>query len=127
MSSGPDYPVIRLTATEFLSLNHEFLAINYVIPNKDTDGQCQKFTRSYAPPIGLFGIRPEDLRSKCSDHIRSIISQERDVGEAKYGDISMISWKAFEAVNRYRRSSPGGGNVSRPMKIFQKLALIDID
>lgn len=112
MSSGPDYPKINLIVTEFRPLNVEFLAFNVVGPGEGTDGECQRFTPSYAPPFGLHDTSPEDLKSMCLNHIKSIIKQERDVGEANHGDISIISWKVFEAVNRYRRSSGGTGNVS---------------
>jgi hypothetical protein len=113
MSSGPDYPSIYLTATEFQPLKLDFLSFKYVAPNKNTDEQPQKFSTSYAPPIGLHGFSSADLQKTCLNHIRSIINRERSVGEADLGDTSTISWKIFEAVNRYRRSSPETANVSR--------------
>jgi hypothetical protein len=108
---------MTLTATEFRCRNDEFLALDYVISNKGTDGRRQNFTRSYAPPIGLDGIRPEDLREECLRHIKCIIGRKRDVGEVNYGDISMITLQTFEAVNNFRNSSPEGAHVSPSMKL----------
>ena len=112
MLSGPTYPKMRLTATEFRPLNQKILALKLVASKADTDGQCLKFIPSYAPPFGLYCVRAEELRHICLEHIKAIIEKERDVGEADQGDISIISWKAFEAVNRYRRSIGRNGNVS---------------
>lgn len=109
---------MTLTATEFRCRNDEILALDYVIPNKNTNNQYQRFTRSYAPPIGLHEVSPEELRAKCLDHIRCIINQKRHVGEASHGDVSMITLKTFEAVNNYRRSSPENAHVSQSMKLF---------
>lgn len=125
MSSGPDYPAIRLTATEFQVLHNEFLLLDYVIPIKDTNNQRQSFTQSYAPPLGLYETGPEELRAKCSDHIKRIISQKRDTGEVNCGDVSIITLQAFEAINTYRRSSPEGAHVSRSLKLFQMHFLTD--
>jgi hypothetical protein len=119
MLSGLDYPTITLTATVFQCLNPDFLVLDYVIPNKDGSDQCQTFTKSYAPPIGLHEIRPDDLRTVCLKHIESIISQKRDIGEVNHGDISMITLKSFEAVNSYRKTSPEGAHVSRPMQLLE--------
>jgi hypothetical protein len=60
---------------------------------------------SYAPPLDLYNTEVDYLRYICLDYIKSIISQERDPKEIIWGDISIISWKVFEAVNRYRKSS----------------------
>jgi hypothetical protein len=120
MSSGPTYPKMRLTATEFRPLNQEILALNLVASKEDTDGQCFKFIPSYAPPFGLDRVSAKELRKICLEHIKAIIEKERDVGEADQGDISIISWKAFEAVNRYRRSIGHNGNVSCLLSIYFK-------
>jgi hypothetical protein len=116
MSSGPDYPVIDLMATEFRPLKPDFLDFEYVISDENTGDGLQTFFKSYAPPIGLKGVDPRHLRKICQDHIKSIINRERSVGEASYGDTSIIAWEIFEALNRYRRSNPENGNVSHLSK-----------
>lgn len=112
MSSGPNYPNICLKVTEFRPLNQETLALNLVAPKEDGEEKCFKFIPSYAPPLGLDDIGTKDLRCLCKKHIKFIIERERDIGEADQGDISIISWKVFEAVNRYRRLNGANGNVS---------------
>lgn len=112
ISSGPNYPKIRLRVNEFRPLNQETLALDLVAPKEDGDEQCFKFIQSYAPPLGLDATGGNDLRSLCLEHIKFIIERERDIGEADHGDISIISWKVFEAVNRYRRSNRANCNVS---------------
>jgi hypothetical protein len=112
MSSGPYYPGICLTAHEFQPINPKFLALDYIEPSTRGTDQHQKYTPSYAPPIGLYGISQDKLRQVCLKHIKAIIEQERHDGEYTQGDISEVSWKTFEAVNRYRKASPGNGNVS---------------
>jgi hypothetical protein len=94
-----------LTVTEFRPLDEDFLALNIVDPEERTDDQRQRFIQSYAPLFGLRNSNSEILKIACSEHIRAIIKREREFGEAVYGDISILSWKAFEAVNPYRRSS----------------------
>ncbi len=118
MLSGPNYPKIRLRATEFRALTEESIALDLVAPDGDTEDHCFKFIQSYAPPLGLHGISARELRRLCIDHIKSIIDKKRDKGEADQGDISLISWKAFEAVNRYRRSNGDNGNVNRSILWF---------
>jgi hypothetical protein len=103
MSSGAGYPVMMLTVYEFVPSNPEFLKLSYVRSSSRKDSQM--FARSYAPPLGLYGAEVDHLRYICLDHIKSIISQDRDPGEFIWGDTSIISWKVFEAVNRYRKSS----------------------
>jgi hypothetical protein len=105
ISSGPDYPPIRLTVHEFLPKNLEFLYLKYVGTTNGAGEKCHKFTESFAPPLGIDGDYLVDLRKKCKSHVNSIIDQERDIGEATRGDTSMLSWEIFEAINRYRRSS----------------------
>jgi hypothetical protein len=105
ISSGPDYPPIRLTVCEFVPKNREFLFLKYVETTNDTGKKCYKFTESFAPPLGLDRDDLVDLREKCKSHVSSIIDRERDIGEATRGDTSMLSWEVFEAINRYRRSS----------------------
>jgi hypothetical protein len=103
MSSGAAYPVMALTVYEFVPSNREFLKLSYVRSSSRRD--LQVFECSYAPPLGLYGADVDHLKHICLDHIKSIISQERDPGEFTRGDTSIISWKVFEAVNRYRKSS----------------------
>ena len=120
MSSGPNYAKMRLKATEFRPLNQDILVLNLVASKEDTANQCLKFIPSYAPPFGLYCVSAEELRNICLEHINAIIEKERDVGEADQGDISIISWKAFEAANRYRRSIGRNGNVSCSFSIYFK-------
>jgi hypothetical protein len=107
MSSGPEYPTFTLMAREFLpsdsALNSGFLALPYVA-KKHTRESHHTFTHSYAPPLALYDPDSNDLREKCSVHLKSIVERERDVGEATRGDTSMLSWKVFEAINHYRKS-----------------------
>ena len=105
LSSGRDYQPIRLTVHEFLPKNREFLSLKYVGTTSDANEKCHKFTDSFAPPLGLHDDDSVDLKKKLITHIKSIIDRERDIGEATRGDISMLSWEVFEAINRYRRSS----------------------
>lgn len=117
MMSGPCYRTIELSVTEFLPLDKDFLAFNIVAPAQSTNGPCQRFIPSYAPPFGLCDPRLDDLKKVCSDHIKAIIKKERSFGEAKHGDVSIISFKAFEAVNRYRRFSKGSSNVGHSLYV----------
>jgi len=117
MSSGPIYDKLRLTVTEFQPRNEDFLALNYVGPKDDTNDQCQTFIPSYAPPFGLHHTSAKELKTKCLDHIISIIGRERDIGEATRGDISIMSWKIFEAVNNYRKSNEHNHDVSNSFSI----------
>lgn len=117
MSSGPHYDAIKLTAYEFLPLNLEFLTLDNVFLITSTSDQRQRFTPSYSLPIGLRGSIPKGLRSLCLEHIKSIIEQERHVGEVNEEEMSMISWSVFESVNRYRKSSQGSGNVSHSSQV----------
>jgi hypothetical protein len=112
MSSGPRYPAIHLTAYEFRPLSRESLALEYIVPSMSASNQRQWSTKFYSLPIGLNENNRKDLRGVCVNHIRSIIEQEQHADEVTEGDISIISWRIFEAVNRYRRSSRGNGNVS---------------
>jgi hypothetical protein len=112
VSCGPIYENLRLTVTEFLPRNEDFLALNFVGPKDDANGQCQRFIPSYAPPFGLHRTSAKELKKKCRNHIMSIIEMERDIGEATRGDISIVTWKIFEAVNNYRKSNVYSPNVS---------------
>lgn len=115
MSSGPAYPAMVLTVYEFVPSNPVILMLSYVENGSSND--CKKFSRSYAPPVGLFGPELSHLKHICLKHIKSVISQERDPGECTLGDTSIMSWKVFEAVNRYRKSSmKPEKNVSRTTK-----------
>jgi hypothetical protein len=110
MSSGPDYPKMHLIVTEFVPSNREFLSLTYV--EKAAAGDDHKFAHSYAPPLGVYDTVKQNLEKNCLSHMKSIITQSRSLGELLHGDTSVISWKAFEAVNRYRKHSSGtGGNV----------------
>lgn len=111
MSSGPDYPKMQLTVTEFVPSNREFLSLKYV--GKAAAGDDHEFAPSYAPPLGVYDTEKQDLEKNCLSHVKSIIMQRRSPGEFLLGDTSLISWKAFEAVNEYRKHSSGTGeNVS---------------
>jgi hypothetical protein len=118
MLSGPNYPKIHLRVTEFRPLNQEILALNLVASKENTADQCNKYIPSYAPPFGLCDVSAKELRSICLEHIKAIIEEERDIGEADQGDISIITWKAFEVLNRYRRSIGRNGNVSCSFSIY---------
>jgi hypothetical protein len=120
MSSGPNYPKMRLKVTEFLPLNQDILALNLVASKEDTADQCLKFIPSYAPPFGLHHVSAKELRNICLEHIKAIIERERDIGEVDQGDISIITWKAFEAANRYRISIGRNGNVSYSFPVYFK-------
>jgi len=117
MSSGPHYPIMHLTANEFKPLKHEVPSLDYLGPSTRAGDQSQSITISYSLPIGLYKNSRKDLRVMCLNHIKSIIEQDRHVGEVTEGDISIISWRVFEAVNRYRKSSGGNGNVSHSSQL----------
>ena len=102
MSSGPQYPSLRLVVHEFQPKIEEFLVLPYI--GNSTGNKGYEFTPSYAPPVGLHGTDFQDVEEKCSSHIDSIIEQERDIEEAASGDTSMLSWKIYQAVNEYRQS-----------------------
>lgn len=121
MSSGPIYDKLRLTITEFEPQNEDFLALNFVGPKDDTNSPYQRFIPSYAPPFGLHRTSAKELKTNCRHHIESIIEKERDIGEATRGDISIISWKIFEAVNNYRKSNGHNSDVSNPFSVYSKL------
>ncbi len=111
MSSGPGYPKILLMATEFVPSNREFLSLSYVAHVATAD--YPRFLPSYAPPLGVYGTGKIDLKKLCLSHINSIIEQGHSPTECELGDTSRISWKVFDAVNRYRKlRSRTGGNVS---------------
>jgi hypothetical protein len=112
MSSGPEYEKLHLTVTEFRPRNEDFLVLDIVGLKDETNNQYQGFIPSYAPPFGLRRTSAKELRKKCLDHIISIIEQERDIGEATRGDISIISLKIFEAVNNFRKSNGRNSDVS---------------
>jgi hypothetical protein len=95
-------------------------------PSSRAGDQHQSYTPSYSPPIGLHGMSQEELRQVCLKHIKSVVKQERHAGEVKHGDISSISWMAFEAVDRYRKSSPGNENVSHSSWYMYVYALTEI-
>jgi len=117
MSSGPQYPIIYLRVTEFRPLKHEVLSFDYLGPSTSAGYQSQSITTSYSPPLGLYKISRKELRLVCLNHIKAIIEQDRQVGEVTEGDISIISWRVFETVNRYRKSSGGNGNVSHSSQL----------
>lgn len=117
MSSGPCYQPIVLTVHEFVPSNPEFLSLSYV--EKDCVGELQKFTPSYAPPLGLHGIGINDLRNKCLSHIESIIEKGRDLGELISGDTSIISWKVLEAITCYHKLS--GGFTANVSTLYERL------
>jgi hypothetical protein len=121
MSSGPEYDNMHLTVTEFEPKNEDFLAFNLVGPKDDTNNHSQRFIPSYAPPFGLHRASTKELKSKCLDHIKSIIQKERDIGEATRGDISIISWKVYEAINNYRKSNGRNSDVSNSFSTHHKL------
>jgi hypothetical protein len=118
ISSGPSYPKIHLWVNEFRPLNEEALALNVVAPKDDGDENSYKFVPSYAPPLGLDAKSVKSLRDLCLEHIKAIIEKARNIGEADQGDVSIVSWKIFEAVNRYRRSIGANGNVSYSISAF---------
>lgn len=121
MSSGPDYPKMQLIVTEFVPSNREFLSLTFV--EKAATGDDHEFAHSYAPPLGVCDTVKQNLEKICLSHMKSIITQSRSLGEIIHGDTSVISWKAFEAVNRYRKHSSGtGGNVrTLDMKPYMRL------
>jgi hypothetical protein len=103
MSSGPTYKPIKVLVYEFVPSKQDFLRLSYVKNSSRNDSP--EFAPSYAPPLGLYNPSVKTLREKCLIHIDSIISEERNPGEFSCGDTSIISWRAFEAVNLYRRTS----------------------
>jgi hypothetical protein len=117
MSSGSEYENLRLTVTEFRPRNKDILALNFVGP-KDTNSQCQMYIPSYSPPLGLYRTSAKELKKKCLAHIESIIETERDIDEVTEGDVSIISWKIFEAVNNYRKSNGDNSDVSNRFSIY---------
>jgi hypothetical protein len=113
MLSGPHYPAMHLAVDELVPRSHEFPGLDYIVPSMSASDQRQWFTKFCSLPFGMNENSRKGLREVCVNHIGSIIEQEQHIGEATEGDISIISWKVFEAVNRYRRSSCENRNVSQ--------------
>lgn len=105
MSSGPTYPIIVLTAHEFIVSNREFLELEYITSDIPTDESPKRFQKSYSPPWGVYGSELCSVKQKILRHVKDIIRGPRDREEAESDETSIISWKLAEAVNAYRQSS----------------------
>ena len=115
LSSGPEYPPILITVREFRPRNVNFLALQHIEKiEKREGGQEHRLSPSYAPPFGLISRDNPDLGEKCLNHIKAIANMKRDHNEVEFGQMSEVSWKILDIIDRYRRATESSNNVSPP-------------
>ena len=110
LSSGSNSPPMTLTVYEFVPTNYEFLFLYWTPP--DVNASIPNPERIYAPPLGLLDNKDQaKLQDTCQEHIKSLIKHNQYCKDATNSNAAPVSWEAYEAVNRYRKSSRMLGNV----------------
>jgi hypothetical protein len=112
VSSGPTYPPMILSLREFNTTRGDFLDVQR-IEKVDSDSEYGlKILTRKALPLGLPPSNISLLTKQCQQHIRSIISLNRNPYETEFGETSNISSKVLFAIERYRISSKSESTVS---------------
>ncbi|KAF4627341.1 hypothetical protein G7Y89_g10813 [Cudoniella acicularis] len=119
VSSGNAYPPMVLPLRGFCAVDEEFLAVERIDEEASTLEQV-KLVRRYALPLGIPSADTILLKKLCLQHIKSIISQDRDSSEGEFGEISVISWKIFNAIERYRKETMK----SRRSSLLEKASML---
>ncbi len=99
---------------EFQPADEKFLEL-IELKIDDKDKKSAKFTQHYAPPYGLSQVAAKGLGENLQDHIEAIVEGPRNRGELKQGDMSIVSWEIWEAIDQYRRAT----KVSHPVEYPQ--------
>jgi hypothetical protein len=102
------YPPIILSVREFLPKKEEFLAVQRIdISAEHAVHDFSGVVRRYALPLALPSTGAILLKGKCRNHIKSVVSKNRDqtATQIEFGEMSMISWKVYLAIHRYSKSS----------------------
>jgi hypothetical protein len=98
---GPAYPRIPVIVYEYVPRDRQLLQHKYV-PSVGTDNVPKKYIASYAAPLALSYQDGSEIRKELTKHIKAVIKMPRDIGESTKGDVSMLSFRIYEAVNKYR-------------------------
>jgi hypothetical protein len=112
ISSGPNYPPIRVIVHEFIPANNELLAVHCAPP--DISDPKPSIEEVYAPPFGLIDNNGKDrdkLRRSCREHIKVMIEHSQVFPTAASGNSAPLSCEIYEVVNRYGQSKRISGNV----------------
>jgi hypothetical protein len=104
MSTRSTYPPIPITVYEFIPLSRQSLQPRRASLVELDDMPLQN-TYLDAPPLALLHYDPAEVKDKLSRHVKAVIEVPPDIGETISGETWIVSYKTFEAVNKYRRAS----------------------
>jgi len=104
MSTRSTYPPIPITVYEFIPLSRQSLQPRHA-SLVELDDMLVQNTYLHAPPLALLHYDPAKIKDKLSRHVKAVIEVPPDIGETISGETWIVSYKTFEAVNKYRRAS----------------------
>lgn len=104
MSTGSAHPPLAITVHEYIPPSCESLQPRHASLVKVDDIHLQN-NCSDSPPLVLLRYDPAEVKDKLLRHVKAVIEIPPDISEAISGETWIVSYKTFEAVNKYRRAS----------------------
>jgi hypothetical protein len=108
VASGQGYPTMTLNVRVFRAQEQDFLAVRRLNIGAPTNSLPSDVTvECHALPLGLPNKDIILLKRKCSEHLKSMVSEESDwsLGNIEIEGGSGLPWRVFYLVERYRRKS----------------------
>ena len=108
VASGQGYPTMTLNVRVFRAQEQEFLAVHRLDAGALTNSLPSDATvECHALPLGLPNKDVILLKRKCSEHLKSMVSEESDwsLGNVGIEGGNGLPWRVFNSVERYRRRS----------------------
>jgi hypothetical protein len=108
VASGQGYPTMTLNVRVFQAREQDFLAVRRLNTGAPTNSLPSDVTvECHALPLGLPNKDVILLKRKCSEHLKSMVSEESDwrMGNVEIEGGNGLPWRVFNSVERYRRKS----------------------